>query len=312
MVLITAAAVMAVLLVLLAGTKPAGAAFPGTNGKVAFHAYTLTNGDINPYDIYTVNPDGTGTRNLTKTPLYETDPNFSPSGNKIVFSRAFDNSNEEIYVMNADGTGQKRLTFEDDYDSSAHFSPDGKKIVFASYRGGDSDTGRDSDIYVMNADGSGTKLLTKTAVDELDPVWSPDGTKIAFGVSFSDTASGLYTMNADGSGRKKLVAHDPYDYAAPDFRPDGRKIVFGVDYGIYDINRDGSAKRKLYGGSPSLVSGKPDPHYSPDGKKIAFNASGNFDVPKPLRVMNADGTGVKNLYAAATNRRDASPSWGPR
>ena len=312
MVLLMAAALLAVLLVLLAGTRPAGAAFPGTNGKVAFDAYKVTNnGDIGPDDIYTVNADGSGPKNLTNSSSSETEPNFSPNGAKIVFERALpDSSNSEIYVMRADGSGTKRLTFDSDFDGSPHFSPDGRKIVFASYREGDSDTVRDSDIYVMNADGSGTKLLTKTAVDELDPVWSPNGNKIAFGVAFSDTQSGLYTMNDNGFGRQKLAAMGAFDslVVAPDFHPNGAKIVFGEARSIYDINTNGSAKRKLYG-SPNI--GGFGPHYSPDGKKIAFGASGDYDVERPLRVMNANGTGPKNLNAVSA-RIDGSPSWGPR
>src|SRR5262245_10811487 len=81
---------------------PAAAQFPGANVKIAF---------ARSGDIYTMNPDGTGATRLTSSPSDDSEPDWSPSGNKIAFSGT-DSSCAcwQIFVMNADGSGRTMLT----------------------------------------------------------------------------------------------------------------------------------------------------------------------------------------------------------
>src|SRR5689334_16678526 len=129
------------LLVLIVGAVTVHAAFPGTNGKIAFD----TDRDGNS-EIYVMNPDGSGPTNLTNNTAFDGWPAWSPDGTKIVFSSNRD-GDYEIYVMNADGTNQTRITNSPGFDYIASWSPDGTKIIFDSLRDGD------WDIYLMNADG---------------------------------------------------------------------------------------------------------------------------------------------------------------
>ena len=60
-----AAALLAVAATVLAttfGTRPAGAAFPGENGKIVYEDLVLSTFD---YEISVMNPDGSGRTNLT-------------------------------------------------------------------------------------------------------------------------------------------------------------------------------------------------------------------------------------------------------
>jgi Tol biopolymer transport system component len=109
-------AILGALLLSLAATGPAGAAFPGGNGKIAF----TSNRDGN-FEIYTLNADGSSQTRLTNTPGLsaglDTSPAFSPDGSRIVFESTRPSSNpadpstdREIYVMNADGTNQTPFT----------------------------------------------------------------------------------------------------------------------------------------------------------------------------------------------------------
>lgn len=61
------------------------------------------------FEIYVMNPDGSGQTRLTDNPAYDDDPAWSPDGTKIVFGSDRDGDGE-IYVMNADGSGQTNLT----------------------------------------------------------------------------------------------------------------------------------------------------------------------------------------------------------
>jgi Tol biopolymer transport system component len=197
--------------------------------RIAF----MSNRDGND-DIFVVNADGSGLRNLTpgrgddrkRTWWGSFDgPMWSPDGRKIVFRARRDRptqlewemcrpprgggtcARDEIYVVDADGTGLRRLTNNWKSDGTPAWSPDGRKILFL--RSGWRDSAEvEGDVYVMNADGSGQRNLTRSVTrpfaTERAPAWSPDGRKILF-VSNRDRNSEIYVMNADGSGLRKLT-----------------------------------------------------------------------------------------------------------
>lgn len=210
--------------------------------KTAFFSDRDGNYEVSsyPYDIYTMNADGSGPIRLT-TDLADSFPSWSPDGSKIAFTSTRDD-NPEIYVMNADGTGQMRLTNNVVEDNYPAWSPDGSKIAFTSARDGN------YEIYVMNADGSGqTNLTNTTGAGESTPNWSPDGTKIVF-FSNRDDNNEIYVMNADGSGQTRLTNNTIGDYY-PVWSPDGTKIAFTSDRDgneeIYVMNTDGSGQTRL-------------------------------------------------------------------
>jgi Tol biopolymer transport system component len=99
------AASILIVALIAASSKPAQAAFPGTNGKIAF-VRTLAAGNE---EIYTMNPDGTSQQNLTRSSANDSFPAYSADGENIAFSSDRD-GNGEIYRMTRTGTLQTRLT----------------------------------------------------------------------------------------------------------------------------------------------------------------------------------------------------------
>jgi Tol biopolymer transport system component len=165
-------------------------------------------------EIYVMNSDGSGLRNLTRSPgWHDFSPVWSPDGRKIVFSRSRDNlpwawapndpGDMEIYVMNADGSGQRNLTRHPASDWSPVWSPDGRRIAFVSSRGGA------HGIYVMSADGSHVRTLVRNVGKEPFPAWSPDGRKIAF----TGRTENIYVINTDGGGLQRLTRSPMADWA---------------------------------------------------------------------------------------------------
>jgi Tol biopolymer transport system component len=72
-------------------------------------AFSARRGSEAKTDIYTINADGTGGRQLTTDPAGDTTPAWSPDGRRIAFVSERDGL-QQIYVMNSDGSAQTRLT----------------------------------------------------------------------------------------------------------------------------------------------------------------------------------------------------------
>jgi Tol biopolymer transport system component len=88
-------------------------------------------------EIYVMNRDGSGLRQVTALGSASFAPFFTPDGSRIIFSTNLGDPkkrNFDLYLVDVDGTGLQRVTFNETFDGFPMFSPDGKKLVFASNR----------------------------------------------------------------------------------------------------------------------------------------------------------------------------------
>lgn len=277
---------------------------PPLNKIVYSSGYTSAN---QTYNIYVMNPDGTGQTQLTnQTGSRYFKPRWSPGGSKIAFSNYTD---AQIYVMNADGSGMYKLVSVPGHHYQPTWSPDGTRIAFDSdlYNPGPSP----NHIYVVNADGSGSpvNLTNSSTANDSWPDWSPDGKKIAYasgtGTNFANTQ--IFVMNADGSGQTNISNSAYADYA-PNWSPDSKKIVFfrylsSTNTQIFVMNADGSGQTQLTNNSGHNFSS----NWSPDGTRIAFQTYyGNY---ADIYIMNADGTGVTNITNHQLSYASVDPDW---
>jgi TolB protein len=163
-----AAAILAAFLVVVLATptKPAEAAFPGQNGKIAFVS------DLGDREILTMNANGDNKTNLTNNRARDEDPAFSANGKKIAFTNNR-SGNLDIFTMSATGTHQNRVTTGESREGDPAWSPDGTKIAFERKRGSDSTFG----IFVMKAAPESAtnrpKLISGNQVDSDSPDWQP-------------------------------------------------------------------------------------------------------------------------------------------
>jgi len=84
-----------------------------------FYACKTNNSDCKS-DVFVMNADGGGVTRLTRKFGTNYSPNWSPEGDKLVFTHANLGGREQIYEMNPDGTGITRIT----HTSGASSDPD--------------------------------------------------------------------------------------------------------------------------------------------------------------------------------------------
>ena len=93
--------------------------------KIAYESYQVDN-----WEIFVSNPDGSDPKNLTRSKEHEHYPQVSPDGTKICFTVDTGEGRETVrslWVMNSDGTGRKKLT---EHAREPFWAPDNKSIGF--------------------------------------------------------------------------------------------------------------------------------------------------------------------------------------
>jgi dipeptidyl aminopeptidase/acylaminoacyl peptidase len=196
----------------------------------------------------------------------------------------------------------RQITFGEKSSTEPKWSPDGKHLAFLSNR-----TGKNQ-IYVLNLSGGEGEPITDMKADITSLAWAPDGKSIAFlmpdpkpeddekKIKGKDDSrffeeqifhTRLYTvpLEKDKSGKRetknasKNLTPDARTVQNFDFAPDGRSIVFShvkspkvdhwptADLSIVDL---ASGQIRALASSPAAEN---NPHFSPDGKMIAFVVS---------------------------------------
>ncbi len=125
-----------------------------------------------------------------------------------------------------------------------------------------------------------------------DPLaWSRDGSKLLVLREVPGTGNALYVLNADSTWDRLTHANEYITGAS--FSPDGTEVVYASGKAIYLVG--------VESGTPLLVTDAVkfpvEPAFSPDGSQIAY-FDGWGDNSNSLRVMNSDGSGVRELTGA--------------
>jgi TolB protein len=165
------------------------------NFKTGQIVYTsLASGDL---ELWTMRPDGSQKKQLTKAAGYDGGPVFSRDGKKLVWranhpktpqdmerykSLLADNLTApmkmELLVADADGSHVNQITNFGCASFAPTFTPDGKKILFASNKH-ECDS-RHFELYLINVDGTGLEQVTKFGGFTAFPEFAPDGKSIVY------------------------------------------------------------------------------------------------------------------------------------
>ena len=126
-------------------------------------------------------------------------------------------------------------------------------------------------IYTITPGGGGKSKVT----NGLAPSYSPDGKRIAYATLHNKgNDADIYTIDVGGGGKSKVTTGGP-----PSYSPDGKRLVFSDldktsskhpgDYEIYTVDARWGDRTQLTHNDKDEFA----PSYSPDGKKIAYDAA---------------------------------------
>ncbi|MDQ3749292.1 MAG: hypothetical protein M3367_09835, partial [Acidobacteriota bacterium] len=168
-----------------------------------------------------------------------------------------------------------QLTIWSGLDDFPSISPDGNAVAYCSNHSGN------FEIYVKAfTSGAREVQLTNDGKQNFEPAWSPDGQRIAY---YSKLRGGIWVVPASGGEVKQLTEFGSH----PAWSPDSKQIVFQsnslTDLGAAARNalppstlwlvstKGGEPKQLTQIGNPQ--GGHGSPAWSPDGKRIAFEAN---------------------------------------
>ena len=248
-------------------------------------------------------------RKLTFPPAGQIDdtPAFSPDGRSLAFSRHSTLSAAEIYLLAlssdvAPKGEPKQITFKRQVSKSPVWTANGREIIFSS---GPYIAPGESDLWRVPVSGGAPQSLF-TSARGLTPALSRQGDRFAYSRVFSDLniwRLPVPSPNKKAGGPVSLIA-STYDEEAPQYSPDGKRIVFvsrrSGSSEVWVCGSDGSNALQL-----TSLGATGSPHWSPDGRRIVFdsNAEGQFEI----YVMDAGGGTPQRITQHKAD--DAVPSW---
>jgi hypothetical protein len=327
-------AALALVLVLAAVLgERADAAWPGGDGSIVYLG--VRKGEP-PYEsgylttgLRVFEPGVAGSNRVLTDDPSDADPQVSPDGRTVVFSRKvpsglpfpYPEMVGGIFTIGIDGGGLRQLTGggpEGGNDVEPAFYPSGESMVFDRAIG---PTG-EGDLYSIRLDGSGLRQVTSGPTREQGPTVSPSGRQIAFTCGSADgneRIEDVCSIRPDGSHRHVLTRKlrqgaEPFD---PDFSPSGRQIAFTLGPGtasdVFTMRADGSRLGALTNRSPGgrrtfpREVGYASPAYAPGGGSLVALARGGGG-PRLVQIRLRDPRHPRSLLGGTLA---SAPVWIP-
>ncbi len=249
-------------------------------------------------ELWVMDADGHGARELTSDRSLVQSPAWAPDGSLLLYT-SYRGGGPQLWVMSPNDKRQFLVSGRPGLNTSGRYSPDGQRIACTLSQDGN------AEIYTLDARGGSPRRLTNHRAIETSPCWSPTGRELAFTSDRSGTPQ-VYVMDSEGGNIRRLTYDVTYT-DSPEWSPRGDRIVFvsrtGGGFDIYTCRPDGSGTQRV------VASGRNEnPRWSPDGRQLVFTS--DRDGQEGIWITDLDGSPPRKLDVGG--RRALSPVWSPR
>lgn len=225
--------------------------------RIAYNV--LADSEADDYEIFTMNPDGSGKKNISHNPALEWA--YYAYRDKLLFLSDRDTCRRCCYIlyeMGIDGENVRKISDICMADSWMSARKNGTELIVTPHRS------VDSAFYILNKQGEVLDILYAGLPYSGDPLFVNNGKQVVFrgGLTPSKLVDGfneeLYIINMDGTGRRQLTHYPQGDTTAGKFgyhagtpveHPTERFISYqskqAGKYSLYAVTLDGKKHWKL-------------------------------------------------------------------
>jgi len=256
--------------------------------------------DEDQRDIYVSRAAGGGRVRVTNDAANESEPRFSPDGEKIVFVRTTEDKGQP-QICTIPSFGGPIVPIINDGMAPA-WSPDGSRIAFIRPR--------PQALAVADANGENVRIVLEADTTNqflYEPSWSPDGSQLAVVRSMGGGSGEIWTVPAAGGRASRVWFDGPgISSRSPVFTPDGTGIV-------HSSNRAGATNlwmMFLDGQSPVRLTSGAGPDESPSIGRDGTIAFYNSRYRYALALSDlASGKTRELVSQVAFSRNDPDGQW---
>jgi dipeptidyl aminopeptidase/acylaminoacyl peptidase len=257
--------------------------------------------------LWIMDADGSNHRKLTNRDISESNPTWSPDGNRIAFRSSTEDDGSEIYIYWVESGSLARVTQLEKSPSEISWSPDGRQLAFN-----------------MKVPESNSKLAdSKQPPERAEWAKSP---RVTTRLNYQSDGSGyidpgfthIFTVPAEGGAPRQITTGDYHHSGDPVWSADGENLIFSANR--YDDWQYNFRESELYAvdvenGDIEQLTDRKGPDYnakvSPDGETIAYlgydDKVQTYQLTK-LYTMDADGRNKQEI-ALGLDRDISSIQW---